>query len=183
MLRTYQDEFEGWTVHHFSIAEPEARKILKQALRNRGIYLGPTAGHINKQLFALLTAQSLPEWDENELIKQANLDPRSHFFEYRRRLIPNQHEASKHLKMPALPPMLPMSQSSRHSEKVQTMENKCDTKQFTETIHPYNPSLYPQYTEEPTRNTMMISQENFDYYRSLPTEETYYGLEETYTTC
>lgn len=163
MLRTYQDEFEGWTVHHFSIAEPEARKILKQALRNRGIYLGPTAGHINKQLFALLTAQSLPEWDENELIKQ--------------------HEASKHLKMPALPPMLPMSQSSRHSEKVQTMENKCDTKQFTETIHPYNPSLYPQYTEEPTRNTMMISQENFDYYRSLPTEETYYGLEETYTTC
>lgn len=112
LLKTYQDEFEGWTMNQFSIAEPEARKGLKQALRSRGIYLGPTAGHINKQLFALLSAQVLPEWDEYELIKQPNLDPRSKFFEYRQRLILNRQRTSQQLQ--SEPPLSPQSQLKPH---------------------------------------------------------------------
>lgn len=76
LLATFQEDFEGRTLNHFSIAEPEVRKALMQALRDCGIYLGSTAGHIYKQFFELLTASSLPVWNENELLKQVNLDPR-----------------------------------------------------------------------------------------------------------
>ena len=80
LLEAFQEIFEGWNKAMFDKLTMEGKRILKQFLREGGVYTGRKNGGIAAQLAELLTIENLPEWNMEEF-KRMTFDERSKAFQ------------------------------------------------------------------------------------------------------
>ena len=80
LLEAFQEIFEGWNKEMFDKLTMEGKRILKQFLREGGVYTGRKNGGIAAQLAELLTVEDLPEWNMEEF-KRMTFDERSKAFQ------------------------------------------------------------------------------------------------------
>ena len=80
LLEAFQEVFEGWTKEMFDKLTGDGKRILKQFLREGGVFTGRKNGGIATQLEELLTVEDLPEWNMEEF-KRMEFDKRSKAFQ------------------------------------------------------------------------------------------------------
>ncbi|KAI1000018.1 hypothetical protein K3495_g8179 [Podosphaera aphanis] len=66
LLNQFKEDFDGWTVNIFKVANKNIRRELKDRLKNSGVYVGGR-GQVSDQLFHLLKCDQCPEWPADEL--------------------------------------------------------------------------------------------------------------------
>ena len=77
MLEVFREEFHGWGYTEFSRLDQNIRRILKETLMAKGIYMGRPSGHVNQRLANLVIDEQLPVWDESELLEYKSMYPES----------------------------------------------------------------------------------------------------------
>lgn len=69
LLTSFEEDFNGWKVEDFAALDRDIRRVLRQCLSYRGIYLGHPNSKVNHLLTDLTIANGIPDWDESVLIK------------------------------------------------------------------------------------------------------------------
>ncbi len=77
MLEIFRKEFYGWGYTEFSRLNKYIRRVLKETLMTKGIYMGRPGGHVNQRLANLVINEQLPIWDENDFRKYKKIYPTS----------------------------------------------------------------------------------------------------------
>lgn len=93
LFSSFQEAFQGWTSELFNKAEKRARVVLKDLLRERGVFLPiqtPTQTTLAAGLNHLSTRPDFPVWPDDEILKAKSLKQGSRLWERRQHLLRTQ---------------------------------------------------------------------------------------------
>ena len=74
-LIAIQEEFDSWNANAFDLIGSAWKRELKLFIRERGVYLGPFNGKTTPQLARMISLETCPLWDDQELAKQRSSRP------------------------------------------------------------------------------------------------------------